>query len=547
MENVVTISLAGAYSFTIERAAAQVLERYLTALRGRLGNDEAAQEVLQSIEERIVELFMEWVPDRSPITLVEVERAKATLGTPDEVCNDGGKEETARNRAESRNSATSDSNTPHFYSRLYRDPQRRVLGGVCGGLSARMGIPVWILRTLFIILSLFYGVAILVYIILWLAIPLARTRLQQMEMRGEPITFSTLEEKIQHEYHKMRSNFKAKSGAHNSVENFFSSFAMLLGSIGVSILKYGIYLFGALLIISSLMSMLGVLFVLFASASWSPDIGAWWHETMRQAPFLPLLISTHNVLFPLLMGVILLILPLIGLCFGVFCLVRRSLLLKIALVGFICWLGAILGVVVLSGTTAIRCNEVYSQKSKRPLELTPGDTLVVSSPSLPTLRRARKNSLFGLFLRSENSVQWRQASVHLEIKPLRGHQGRLVVEKESYGVDEEESVQLLQDIDYPLEIVGKQVILPARYTQRRETNADGLVDVTVTLYVPLGVYVRIDEGIAWRHILWDGDYQRTSRLTRQIWLNSGTEFVLTTSEPFDSLIEEMIPESGDEV
>lgn len=545
MENVVTISLGGAYSFAIERTAAKTLEQYLSALRARLGDDESGREVLLSIEERIVELFTEWVPDRSPITLAEVERAKATLGTPDEVCNDG-EDDSSPHGAERRAGDRVGSQPPPYRARLYRDPQRRILGGVCGGLSARMGIPVWILRTSFIILSLFYGVAVLVYLILWLALPLARTRLQQMEMRGDPLTFSTIEEKIQHEYQKMRA--KAQSGQQSSVESFFSSFAMLLGSIGVSVLKYGIYLFGALLIIGSVLTMLALLIVLFASVSWSPDVSVWWSEVLGKAPFLRLLLSSHTVLLPVLLSTVLLLFPLLGLCFGLYCLVRRSQLLKIAMVGFVCWLGALVGVAVLSGSAAIRTNEVYSLDSELALPQTVGDTLVVTSPPSPVLRRGGRESLFGLFFRGEDGRRWQQAFIRLAIKPLgKGRVGRVVVEKESYGTDEATSERNLQRLEYPLEIAGNRVVVPTRYTLRRGGELDGVINITVTIYVAEGVYLRIDDGVAWRHLLWDDHYQRTDRLARHIWFNSGTEFVSTMNEPFDSLIEEFIPESVDEV
>jgi phage shock protein C len=52
--------------------------------------------------------------------------------------------------------------------------QNGIIGGVCGGLGAYFGVSPWLFRILFIFLHLPGGVpGLLVYIILWIAIPKA--------------------------------------------------------------------------------------------------------------------------------------------------------------------------------------------------------------------------------------------------------------------------------------------------------------------------------------------------------------------------------------
>lgn len=51
------------------------------------------------------------------------------------------------------------------------DPSQRVLGGVCAGLAFWLGIPTWIVRVVWAILGLYYGVAVLVYIVFWISLP----------------------------------------------------------------------------------------------------------------------------------------------------------------------------------------------------------------------------------------------------------------------------------------------------------------------------------------------------------------------------------------
>ncbi len=55
--------------------------------------------------------------------------------------------------------------------RLYRSNTVKVIGGVCGGLADYFGIDVVLLRVAFVLLFLFGGSGVLVYIIMWIAIP----------------------------------------------------------------------------------------------------------------------------------------------------------------------------------------------------------------------------------------------------------------------------------------------------------------------------------------------------------------------------------------
>lgn len=64
------------------------------------------------------------------------------------------------------------SNSPQI-QRLYRSRKSKVIGGVAGGLGEYFNVdPLWI-RLLFIISVLFGGFGLLMYVILWVIIPLA--------------------------------------------------------------------------------------------------------------------------------------------------------------------------------------------------------------------------------------------------------------------------------------------------------------------------------------------------------------------------------------
>lgn len=55
--------------------------------------------------------------------------------------------------------------------RLYRSTTDKVIGGVCGGLGTYLNLDPVVVRILFVLLAVFGGSGVLVYIILWIVIP----------------------------------------------------------------------------------------------------------------------------------------------------------------------------------------------------------------------------------------------------------------------------------------------------------------------------------------------------------------------------------------
>ena len=56
-------------------------------------------------------------------------------------------------------------------NRLRRSRSDRWFGGVCGGIAAATGAETWIWRLLLVLLALFGGAGVLLYILLWIFIP----------------------------------------------------------------------------------------------------------------------------------------------------------------------------------------------------------------------------------------------------------------------------------------------------------------------------------------------------------------------------------------
>src|SRR5690606_28845772 len=118
--------------------------------------------------------------------------------------------------------------------KLFRDPEDRVISGVCSGIAHYFGIePRWI--RLLAILSLFTGFGIVVYLILWLAIPRASTRTDRMAMKGEPINIQSFKKNFDEEIEGLRTGLNR---AHHEARPLIDKFATFLGSAGMMVIKF---------------------------------------------------------------------------------------------------------------------------------------------------------------------------------------------------------------------------------------------------------------------------------------------------------------------
>ncbi|MEZ5014964.1 MAG: PspC domain-containing protein [Chitinophagales bacterium] len=185
MNKLINVNIGGIV-FQIDEQAYQKLDAYLTTIKKRYADSADGEEIVRDIEARIAELFTEKFNGNNQAIMMEhVEDVITIMGTPETYEQNAAGEETEyteRRRARG--------------TRFFRDKDNNVLGGVCAGFAAKFGIdPLWI-RLLFIVAMLFAGTGFLLYIILWIIIPEAKTTAEKLEMRGEKINIDNIEKKV---------------------------------------------------------------------------------------------------------------------------------------------------------------------------------------------------------------------------------------------------------------------------------------------------------------------------------------------------------------
>jgi len=203
MKKIININLASRL-IPIEDSAYEILRQYLDSLKRYFAREEGADEIVSDIEGRIAELFQDKLKKGAHcITDEDVQEMKSAMGTPEQF--DGVEEDTKQQH--SAQDPLFDKIRPR--KRLYRDPESKVLGGVCGGLGAYLNVDPIIFRIIFALLAVGgFGTGILIYFILWIATPEANTATEKLEMRGERIDVNNIRATVQDEIHAMKSHLK---------------------------------------------------------------------------------------------------------------------------------------------------------------------------------------------------------------------------------------------------------------------------------------------------------------------------------------------------
>jgi len=188
MNKVFNINLGG-YPFVIDHEAFDALEQYLNSLNRYFKASEGRDEIVSDIEVRIGELFKEKLKRRKIVSLNDVNDVIDTMGRPEQF------EEDIYTECGTYAGGQFDIRTG---KRLYRDPESKILAGVCSGLSAYLGIedPIW-MRLAFAIGFFGFGIGVLPYIILWMVVPEAKTSGDKLAMRGEAANASNIANFVQ--------------------------------------------------------------------------------------------------------------------------------------------------------------------------------------------------------------------------------------------------------------------------------------------------------------------------------------------------------------
>ncbi len=259
MKKTLTINLSGIV-FNIDEDAFIVLKSYLDTIRGYFKTSEGRDEIMTDIESRIAEMLQEKLHGgKQVINSTDISEIISIMGQPEDYITEDLDDEPSRGYSNPRSTTYS-----HSKRRLYRDTDESVIGGVASGIAYYFGIdPLWI-RLVFVI-AVFAGFSgILIYIILWIIMPEARTPSEKLAMKGEPVTFENIGKTVEDEINNVKKKLnnldqdhirKHRDSIHGFVGNvadfILSVFKFALKAVG-KILGFLFIIIGGILLISLL-------------------------------------------------------------------------------------------------------------------------------------------------------------------------------------------------------------------------------------------------------------------------------------------------------
>ncbi len=486
MNKTVNINLGGMF-FHIDEDAYQKLSRYFDAIKRSLSNSNGQDEIIKDIEMRIAELISEkHTNDKQVINLRELDEVIAVMGQPEDYRLDTDGDEPA---------ATSYNSSPKGISKkLYRDKENGMIGGVLAGLGHYFGIDkVW-LRLLLLVMIFAGGTGVLAYIILWIVMPEAVTTAEKLEMKGEPVTISTIERKVREEFDTVSEKLKnvdydkmsnqVKTGA----ERLTSSISEVLNSV----FKVFAKVLGVIIIISALPVLVVLLIGVFTLGSVS-FIKFPWTTFIEAGNFSDFPIWSFGILMFFAVGIPFFFLALLGFKLLTPNLKSIGTIAKSTLLAL--WLIAI----ALCITIGINQASAYAIDGrvveKKTINLAPTDTLFVKFKYNDYFaKNVDEHNDFKITQDSTNANVIYSNEVSIKIMKTDEKLPYLQIEKEAKGKSLSEAKLRAKKINYGYKIFGNHLILD-NYLLADLKNKYRDQEVEITLYLPKGTLFKADASL----------------------------------------------------
>lgn len=169
----------GGTVFQIEEDAYEKLQDYLQSIHSHFHFYPDVAEIVADIESRIAEQLLQRESVPQIVTLRDVERVIEAMG-----------------RIEQFDESPT---TPALATRdrkLFRNPDDKIIAGVAAGLASYLGLSPLLLRIAFVVLALFFGTAIVVYLLLWALVPRATSTTDKLQMKGRALTLASIDQGV---------------------------------------------------------------------------------------------------------------------------------------------------------------------------------------------------------------------------------------------------------------------------------------------------------------------------------------------------------------
>lgn len=502
MNKTVNINLSGII-FHLDEQAYDAFKKYLSEVKSALLEQEGGTEIVADIEARIAELFSTRLEkgNREVVSSEDVEYVIEKLGRP----------EAFRDEEAEENRSTYQGRTKTS-KRLFRNPDEKIIGGVASGVAAYFGTDVVWIRLLFLILLFFTGIGFITYIILWAAIPEAKTTAQKLQMRGEPVNLGNIEKSVKEELEGVKERIgrfrednngqSAGSQLANNVNRFLNFLLSVIENIIKFVIKFIGIILGFVAVVLGFVLFLGLTGVI--ASTWNVGgldfisiDGAVIGVNGAQAIF-----GDGYLLHTLRIGTILtLLFPL----FGLIIFFARTMGKPMANAKYLSIAGGIsfiigLGLLIYSGSGVARSFKVGATEM---------ETIALNGIQFDLQADLLEDSESFLFELDDDRI--RIENVRLNIRKTFDSTASLVLKHRARGNSNSDARNRAQQFEYPVEQTGSILTLNEYFSVPKDAMYRAQ-ELNATLYLPVGSEVFLDpsvENVIFDidnvHNMWDGD------------------------------------------
>ena len=217
MNKVITINLNGV-AYQLEEGGYDALRAYLENAARRLEGNPDKDEIVTDIEQSIADKFRALLgAHKTVVNEKEVAGVIDEMGPVEDASAGGPENGAASKSAAGQGSATAgsaaraeSSGMPGGARRLYRIEEGAMVAGVCNGLAAYVNLDVTIVRLAFTLLTFLWGTGLLVYVIMALIVPAAKTPTEKAAAAGMAATAQEFIKRAREGYYEGMKSFHDK-------------------------------------------------------------------------------------------------------------------------------------------------------------------------------------------------------------------------------------------------------------------------------------------------------------------------------------------------
>lgn len=495
MNKTININLGG-FFFHIDEIAYQKLRRYLDAISRSLSDDpQGKNEIIADIEARISELLSERITDaRQVVNEGDIDEIIAIMGQPEDYSEAEEAYSETNTGYQKRNKTSS--------KKLFRDNEDKFLGGVASGLGHYTKIDAIWIRLIFIITAVTTGFGLLVYLVLWILLPEAKTTAEKLQMEGEPVNIDNIEKKIRNEIEFFST--KLKDGAseisdkissadyerlRNQTKSGLQDFLDTVGKILSAVFKVFGKFMGVLLVFIAGIILISFLFAVFSISSL--EILGFDSDIVHYPPFF------YDSVFPewllsvfglIVIGVPFLALLILGLRILSPNIKRLSTATSLSLFGI--WLVSLLFIGFSGIEFATSKAQDAVKVSKKTFLFNPEEPLKIGLKNdddiyyQNTIKR-RENSI-EVYV-DDNKIKYSN-DVRIDVERSDSDEAYIEIKKESEGRKRKEALNNAENIKYKFKIEDNKIIFDAFFLSNFK-NMWKDEEVYITVFIPNGTTV----------------------------------------------------------